>query len=154
MQILSLTQCLVPALGAFLHDHHSTDSNRFFSPHGSDAETLTHIAQNVRKDVYLLGMLDGEVLVYGLLRGWDEGFEIPSLGIAVAPKVRGLGLGRAMMLWLHASAAVRGARKIRLRVLSSNLKAHHLYVSLGYVFDEDGNTPNYLVGYFNLKEFQ
>ena len=76
----------------------------------------------------------GQVLSYGMLRGWDEGYEIPSLGILVRADVRGAGLGDLTMRLLHLAARRRGARRIRLTVYERNHRAISLYVSLGYKF--------------------
>jgi len=46
-----------------------------------------------------------------MLRGWDEGYETPSLGIAVHPDARGLGLARTFMGFLHAAASFQGAAR-------------------------------------------
>lgn len=70
---------------------------------------------------------------YGFLRGWDDGYDVPSLGIAVATDAQGQGHGRAMMLALHEAARERGAQSIRLRVHPDNTRARQLYESLGYV---------------------
>jgi len=86
--------------------------------------------------------VDGNVvLAYGILRGWDEGYAIPSLGIAVHPDARGTALGELLMHFLHGAARQRGARRVRLKVYSDNLAARSLYAKLGYNFDsvvEDG----------------
>jgi ribosomal protein S18 acetylase RimI-like enzyme len=89
-----------------------------------------------------------EVLAYGMLRGWESGFEIPSLGIAVHPLHRGTGVARAFMLFLHDAARGRGARRIRLKVYPDNLAALRLYTALGYqvVGEESGQ----LVAYVDL----
>jgi len=67
-----------------------------------------------------------------MLRGWEEGYEVPSLGIAVAPDAEGRGYGRAMMHALASLARGRGASRIRLRVAADNARARGLYVSCGY----------------------
>ncbi len=84
-------------------------------------------------DVYLVAEAGGELVAYGMLRGWDEGYEIPSLGIAVHRDRQGRGYGRAMMTALHDAARERGAMKIRLRVHPENGRARSLYERLGYV---------------------
>lgn len=151
MQIVSLSGERIGALNEFLLHQQTVDSNNFFSPHGCDFDSLNKIVENVRDDVYLLGMYRRKVLVYGMLRGLDEGFPIPSLGIAVSPEMQGFGLGRAMMMWLHVSAQVRGANKVRLRVASGNKIALRLYESLQYEFSEDLDASGYLIGYKDLK---
>ena len=57
-----------------------------------------------------------------------------SLGIALAPSARGLGLSRPLMLALHERAQAEGAPRIRLKVYPDNTAAVRLYEGLGYVF--------------------
>lgn len=52
--------------------------------------------------------------------------------MAVLPKARGQGVGRALMLAVEAEACARGACKITLEVLSGNDTAKGLYAALGY----------------------
>ena len=67
-----------------------------------------------------------------MLRGWDEGYDVPSLGIAVRVDHYRHGHGRVMMTALHATAWSRGAGAVRLRVAPANQNARRLYDSLGY----------------------
>ena len=71
-----------------------------------------------------------------MLRGWDEGYTIPSLGVAAASEYRGTGLGRLMMDYLHAVARLSGAPSIMLRVYKGNEAAVQLYQRLGYDLTE------------------
>jgi len=73
------------------------------------------------------------VVCYGMLRGWSEGYEIPSLGLAVLAACRGRGVGGTMIEVLHAVAKARGAPKVRLTVDRDNAPARRLYASRGYV---------------------
>jgi ribosomal-protein-alanine N-acetyltransferase len=82
------------------------------------------------EDVFLLGRENGRVVAFGMLRGWAEGYSVPSLGIATFPE--GRGYGRAMMTGLEIAARNRGAGRIRLRVHPDNLRARALYRRLGY----------------------
>ncbi len=75
------------------------------------------------------------VVAYGMLRGWAEGYETPSLGIAVHPDHRSRGIARQLMDHLHAVAAARGAARVRLKVYRQNLAAVRLYESLAYEFE-------------------
>ncbi len=100
----------------------------FFNPHPLTPAEARRIASYKGQDVYLWNEQ-----AYGFLRGWDDGHEIPSLGIAVAADAQGKGHGKAMMTKLHEAARSRGARRIRLRVNPDNARAKNLYESLGYV---------------------
>ena len=122
--------------------------HRRFQPHPFTDEALELLARHQGKDFYCV-MVDGNrVLAYGMLRGWDEGYEVPSLGIAVHPGARKEGLGRAMMQYLHDSARERGATRVRLRVLEDNAPAVALYEQLGYRFG--AKEERYLVGFLEL----
>ncbi len=88
----------------------------------------------------------GPVVGYGILRGWSEGFSVPSLGIAVHPDHRGRGIARRLMAHLHDVAASRGAERVRLKVYRHNTQALGLYESLGYEFEPHSETE--LLGFF------
>jgi ribosomal protein S18 acetylase RimI-like enzyme len=95
-----------------------------------DADARQFLAEH--EDVHVLGMSEGRVVAFGMLRGWHEGYAIPSLGLAVARDSEGRGFGRAMMAELERLARERGAREIRLRVHPANERARRLYEGCGY----------------------
>jgi ribosomal-protein-alanine N-acetyltransferase len=104
-----------------------------FHPHPMTPAEAARLAAYVGDDVYAV-LEDGrELVAYGLLRGWDEGYAVPSLGIAVRTSRHGQGFGRQMMTWLEEEARRRGARQIRLRVSDDNVAARNLYESRGFV---------------------
>ena len=113
-----------------------SETTATFHPHPFTAEHALAIAHYGGRDYYA-GMLIGDAMVaYGMLRGWDEGYEIPSLGIVVSGSHRGLGLGRGMMEHLHAVARDRGVTTIRLKVYKANTVAAQLYRRMGYVLSD------------------
>ena len=104
----------------------------WFRPHDLGPEGARAVADHVGRDVYLIGFLARTPVAYGMLRGWDEGYRIPALGIAVRDGYRDQGLGRQMMHALHRVVRERGGDRVRLRVASGNARARHLYESMGY----------------------
>ncbi len=106
----------------------------FFRPHPFTPEEAHRIATLGGSDVFALLLEDDRPIAYGMLRGWDEGYASPSLGIAVRTSQQGHGYGRAMMLLLHAEAARHGSKTIRLRVHPDNTPARRLYESMGYEY--------------------
>ena len=108
---------------------------KYFHPHPLDAAEAGRRAGYAGRDYYCLAYLDGVPAAYGMLRGWDEGYAEPSLGLAVAPAFQGRGLGRALTEHLHKVARARGATTVRLKVYAENAGARALYVKLGYAFE-------------------
>lgn len=104
----------------------------WFRPHDLGPEGARRIASYVGRDVYLIGFLGSAPVAYGMLRGWDEGYEVPSLGIAIRDGYRDRGFGRQMMHALHRVVRERGCDRVRLRVAPANSRARHLYQTLGY----------------------
>ncbi len=107
-----------------------TVDRRLFHPHPFSREAIKPLVQS--QDEYWLLVKDEAVLGYGILRGWEEGYAIPSLGIAVAASHRGHGHGERIMHFLHLRACSRGAERVRLTVEAENQAACSLYRKLGY----------------------
>jgi ribosomal protein S18 acetylase RimI-like enzyme len=104
----------------------------YFQPHAMTEEQAARITQLHGRDVYLMGFVSGRAVAYGMLRGWDEGYSVPSLGVGVRRDTLRNGYGRSLMLALHDAARQRGATQVRLRVHPDNTAARALYRSLGY----------------------
>jgi [ribosomal protein S18]-alanine N-acetyltransferase len=139
---------LVGPLDRFFQRIVAAGEQEFFHPHPLTAQHAVERGAYLGKDLYYL-LVDGqEALGYGMLRGWDEGFKIPSLGIAIDPGARHLGLGRLLMAFLHGAARRRGAHRVRLRVSGNNIGAVALYRSLGYAFE--GEPDGQMLGYLDL----
>lgn len=119
-----------------------------FHPHPFTAQQAARIAGYQGRDVYLGLFAGGRIVGYGMLRGWDDGFPVPSLGIYLHPEARGRRLAGKLMQALHQEALGQGAERIRLKVYADNDVAVRLYRRLGYVFsDEEGDQR---VGYLTL----
>lgn len=117
-----------------------------FHPHPFTADAASRICNYTGQDRYLALRIDDRLLAYGMLRGWDEGFSVPSLGIYVLPEVRGSGAARLLMEHLHVTARLSGAKQIRLKVYRENLPAYKLYTSLGYHFLDFSDQQGQIIG--------
>jgi len=121
-----------------------------FHPHPFTEAQAQHIHDYTGRDAYFLVIRQGAVAGYAMLRGWDEGFAIPSLGLYLLPGARGQGMGRQVMAHLHAAARARDATNIRLKVYADNVPAQRLYTGMGYVFS--GEDQGQIVGFLDLNE--
>jgi ribosomal-protein-alanine N-acetyltransferase len=133
------------SLFAALCEH---NDHRLFHPHPLTNEAAAALTQHhacchtvlAHRDEYHVAQdVDSQqIIAYGMLRGWAEGFDVPSLGIAVHPEQRGRGIARQFMQHLHRVAIGRGAERVRLKVYRHNQAAVKLYESLGYTFTPHG----------------
>jgi ribosomal protein S18 acetylase RimI-like enzyme len=127
------------------------DTMRFFHPHpltGAYAEMLC-AGVGQRRDRYFLARRCGTVVGYSMLRGWDEGYAVPSFGVGIHPSARGMGLGQ--LLFQHAIAVCcdAGAPALRLSVYKANARAVHIYQKCAMVF-QDKNADEW-IGWLNLQ---
>ena len=131
----------------FFTEMKEVDGLSFFHPHPSDSITLAEICQNPGKDYYCGAFAGSTIEAYGMLRGWNEGYLEPSLGLAVTPKSQGTGLGQLLLQHLHAESRRRECLRIRLTVYEKNSRAVTFFAKNGYSF-----TPwqqGRLLGYFS-----
>ena len=148
LECLTLSPEWRKPLARFFRLLREAGDDRHFHPHPLSPEEAGKRADYLGKDLYYVLVEEENVLGYGILRGWDEGYAVPSLGIVIHPSERGTGLGRAFMHFLHAAARRRGADKVRLKVYPDNTRAIKLYRELGYTFEV--REAQQLVGIVNL----
>lgn len=148
IEYVVVSQSWVKKLAQFFKEIVVNKDDEYFHPHPFTYEKARKIGTYEGNDLYFLQIKKNEIAGYAMLRGWDEGYEIPSLGIAILPDFRRRGLGKDFMLFLHDQARARGAKKIRLTTYQENISALNLYLSLGYEFlDREGDQ---LVGFLEL----
>lgn len=126
----------------------SEDDAIHFHPHPFDQVSARFICSYAGNDQYYGVLHQGVLVGYGMLRGWDEGFATPILGIYLLSETRGTGLAQLLMQHLNSVAKLYGAERVMLKVNRDNLPARRLYERMGYKlkpFDE-----RQLIGYFDL----
>ena len=125
------------------------DSERYledFAPHPFTETEAERVCSRPGRDLYVgVSEDEGALVGYGMARGWEEGYDVPSLGLCILESHQGLGFGRALMDYLVAACRERGAGRVRLKVKGDNAGARALYENAGFAlepFDDD-----FLVGY-------
>lgn len=120
-------------LARFFDANATSATLRHFRPFRLDAKTAHQIAVLPRRDGYYVAILGQRIVGLSMLRGWDEGFEIPSFGVVIDERLRGQGVGRRLTLWTLEAAQRRGCRRVRLSVNATNRVGVRLYESLGFI---------------------
>ncbi len=145
---LTLAPVHVSSLARLFDRLREAGAEDFFHPHPLTAQEADDRAKYSGRDFYCVMTRHDEVIGYGMLRGWDEGYDVPSLGIALDPSMTGRGYGKLLMNFLHDIARKRGAAKVRLKVDPGNQPAINLYRSLGYKLEEQSDGQ--LIGFLDL----
>ena len=126
------------------------DTPRLFHPHPLTRayahELCAHVGDG--RDGYFLAWYADRIVAYWMLRGWDEGYVVPSFGVAVHPSARGLRLGAASLEHAIEVSRSRGAPRLRLTVYRSNERALQVYRRFGFTFQDKNERE--LVGHLTL----
>src|SRR5438132_7164338 len=123
---------------------------RFFHPHPLTTEFAGALCRRQcrARDRFYLARSGTQVVGYLMLRGWEEGFAVPSFGGCVHPEFRGRGLGQLLLAHAIREARALAAPRLRLTVYKANARAVHVYRKFGFVFHE--KNEHELVGLLEL----
>jgi ribosomal protein S18 acetylase RimI-like enzyme len=109
----------------------------FVSPGSEYLATLRALGTS-NDGTVLVAEQDGEILGTVMLQPWPDAGEIARPGeaeiraLAVAPRHRGKGVGRALLQAVVSRAAAAGVRRLVLCTLPAMRTAHHLYEQAGF----------------------
>jgi glycosyltransferase involved in cell wall biosynthesis/GNAT superfamily N-acetyltransferase len=120
------------ALSGLFERNAHPDVERHFHPFPLDSTSAHHLATEPGADHYYGAFRGDRLLAFSMLRGWNEGFEIPSFGILVDRAAQGCGLGSRLTDFTIEQARRLGCKRVRLSVYASNPKAHQMYVARGF----------------------
>lgn len=125
-----------PALGELFRANDDPATVADFHPFALTAEMARTLASEPGADRFY-GVWRGDRLVaFTMLRGWNEGYEVPSFGILVDRSERGLRVGREATILTLDAAHAAGCTRVRLTVEPGNARARRLYRSIGFAPDE------------------
>jgi RimJ/RimL family protein N-acetyltransferase len=105
---------------------------QYFTPFALDVATLTRVLSTKVRDVYLGLYWEGRLAAFCMLRGWDEGYEVPALGVVVAEEYRGKGVGTLTLELARVISRLRGSSELMLKVHPRNEAARALYIRAGF----------------------
>ncbi|MBA2341060.1 MAG: GNAT family N-acetyltransferase [Pyrinomonadaceae bacterium] len=140
LEIRSLKPRDAPELSAMLRSQQS-EYARFFHPFSFDESTISSVLSNSHRDVHTGVYLREQLVVFFMLRGWDEGFEIPAFGILVDEKHRGHGLEILSLETAKVICKLRGASRMMLKMHPENISAKGVARKIGFfhVGEESGS---------------
>ena len=122
----------VEELTALFERNRTPAVTEMFDPFALDATQARKIALGGGEDAFYLARSGKLAVGFSMLRGFDEGYAIPSFGIFVDRESQGRGVGRKLTAWTVEQACGRGCPAVRLTVYAANVAACRLYESLGF----------------------
>ena len=121
----------------------SAEYLKLFTAFELTPDTFNSILSKAVRDKYF-GIFFGETIIgFYMLRGFDQGYEVPSYGVVISSDFSNKGLSRLTLYHAFSVCKLNGIKKIMLKVRPENIFAKKLYESVGFErtgFDEkNGN---------------
>jgi sugar phosphate isomerase/epimerase/ribosomal protein S18 acetylase RimI-like enzyme len=126
-----------PILGGFFERNNVPAVTSLFSPFPLTSATAESLLNEAEADLFFGLFQGGRIVAFSMLRGMDEGYQIPSFGLFVDHDFQRLGLGRKLLQFTCRYADIKGFDKIRLSVFEDNEGGKKLYGELGFVVDSE-----------------
>lgn len=117
----------------FFEENNLPSVTDFFHPFPLTSEMAEKISNYSGNDKFFVAYLNNKIVGFSMLRGWDDGYEIPSFGIMVHHRYQGKGIGTLLTKYTLSQARQMGCSSVILSVYKSNYPAHYIYRSLGFV---------------------
>lgn len=94
---------------------------RFFYAFGFDEEEIARVLAAHTKDIYSGMFWRGELAAFFMLRGWDAGYEVPSFGVVVDVRHRGLAFMRIALDVAKLISRLAGAPRLMAKIHPDNV---------------------------------
>lgn len=121
------------ALSAFFCKNNHQRIRRQFNPFPLDADSATRLLDKASKDLIFGLWIQGSLAAVSMLRGFDEGYTVPSFGIIVDAQSQNQGIGSQLTRWTLQWADEHDFETVRLSVFSDNPAAYALYQKNGFI---------------------
>ncbi|NTV62222.1 MAG: GNAT family N-acetyltransferase [Oscillochloris sp.] len=104
----------------------------YFQPFSFDLPTLQAILAQRVADLYFLVRWADEPAGFFMLRGFDQGYRVPTYGVWIAPPFSRRGLGRETLHHAVRTCRARGCDELMLKVHPLNIRAMRMYERFGF----------------------
>ncbi len=125
---------------------------RFFTPFRFDEEALLSMLGGKNQDVFMGIYWQDRLVGFFMLRGWDEGYEVPSYGVVIDERYSGYGLTRLSLRIAKSICRLRRVPRIMLKVHPDNLTAKTLFEEAHFVHTGVDAESGKLVYHFDVGQ--
>lgn len=112
------------------------DYNKHFIPFEIKYDNLKSILEKVDKDLFIGIFVNKKIAGFFMLRGFDEGYEIPSYGVWISSQYTNKGLAKLTLQYSLSFCQITGVKRIMLKFHPDNMIAMKMYKKFG--FNESG----------------
>lgn len=116
---------------------------KYFTAFEFSSEKFNTLLKKAVNDKFYGIFVGDEIAGFYMLRGFDEGYEIPSYGVIILSNFANKGLSKLTLFHAFTLCRINNIKKLMLKVRPENIYAKKLYESLGFAktgFDEkNGN---------------
>lgn len=141
VQIKTISTTDYERLTTFFTENDVDEVTRWFFPFPLNQASAYKITHSAFSDKYYWGLVGSKPVGFSMLRGWDEGYEIPSFGMFIDHRSMGMGYGGQLLDLTIEQAEAERCPGIRLSVFEKNVIAYNLYISRGFIEAERLQKP-------------
>ncbi|MEJ7848041.1 MAG: hypothetical protein WKF92_08145 [Pyrinomonadaceae bacterium] len=120
---------------------------RFFYAFGAEASAISAVLSAAKADIYSGIFWHEELAGVFMLRGWDEGYDVPSFGVLIDEKYRGGAFMRLALDTAKLICRLSGAKRLMAKIHPENVSprgARRLGLIQTGVEDSTGNVIYHL----------
>lgn len=126
------------------------DHTKYFTPFSFEEDSIKKIINNAVNDKYFGIFINDDLAGFYMLRGFDQGYEVPSYGVWISDKFSGLGLSKLTLQHAITFCKINNIKKIMLKVHPENIIAKSIYEAFGFKQEGFDNNNSNLIYYKSL----
>ena len=126
------------------------DHTKYFTPFSFEEDSIKNIINNAVNDKCFGIFINDELVGFYILRGFDEGYDIPSYGVWISDKFSGLGLSKLTLQHAITFCKINNIKKIMLKVHPENTIAKNIYEAFGFKQEGFDDNNSNLIYYKSL----
>ncbi len=111
----------------------SVEYARFFRPFSFDTAAIADVLSSQGQDVLMGLYWQSQIVGFFMLRGWNEGYDVPAFGILIDERYRGCGLEMLSLETAKIVCKLRGASRIMIKMHPENISAKGVLRKTGFV---------------------
>jgi len=131
IEIKELQSEQAPSLSALILNAPGNHT-KYFTPFSFKEDAIKKIINDAVIDKYFGIFINDNLAGFYMLRGFDEGYEVPSYGVWISDKFSRLGLSKLTLQHAITYCKVNNLKKIMLKVHPENIVAKSIYERFGF----------------------